>query len=501
MGKKQRLPRIMLAAPASGSGKTLVTCGLLQVLENRKKQVISFKCGPDYIDPMFHRKIIGVPSCNLDPFFTNGKTTRYLFGRQAAKAEISVMEGVMGFYDGLGGITPRASSWDLARITETPVILVVNARGMSLSVAALIRGFLEAVPGMADGKNDCRDSYIRGVILNQMTASMYPALKEKIEQKLPVKVLGYVPRLEDCVIESRHLGLVTPEEIGDLRQRVQELADVLEQTLDVDGILELSEKAPDLDVDMPEALEVFLKNSRKEAAERLAESCEREAGDLSPVNSIAEEPQVRIAVARDEAFCFYYEDNLELLERLGAVLVEFSPVHDKKLPEEIQGILFGGGYPELYAEKLSGNHSMLESVRAAVATGMPYLAECGGFMYLHETMEDMEGKSWPMAGIFPGHVKKTDRLGRFGYVTLTAKKPQIFGTAGAQIRAHEFHYFDSSYNGDAFHARKPVGKRNWDCIVAGENFAAGFPHLYYYSNPEFVRCFVEKCRGCPEISV
>ena len=494
MGKKQKLPRIMLAAPASGSGKTLVTCGLLQALENRKKQVISFKCGPDYIDPMFHRKIIGVASRNLDPFFTDEETTRYLFGRQAEKAELSVIEGVMGFYDGLGGITPRASSWDLARITETPVILIVNARGMSLSVTALIRGFLEAVPDMADGQNHCRDSYIRGVILNQATASMYPALKEQIEQKLPVKVLGYVPRLEDCVIESRHLGLVTPEEIGDLGQRVLGLADVLEQTLDMDGILGLAEEAPGLDVDMPEALDAFLENSRREAVKRPAESRGRETGYLSSVNSIAGEPQLRIAVARDEAFCFYYEDNLELLERLGAVLVEFSPVHDKKLPGNIRGILFGGGYPELYAEQLSGNHSMVESVRAAAAEGTPYLAECGGFMYLHETMEDMKGKSWPMAGVLPGHVKKTDRLGRFGYVTLTAKKPQIFGAAGEQIRAHEFHYFDSSYNGDAFHARKPAGKRSWDCIVAGENFAAGFPHLYYYSNPEFAEQFVEACR-------
>ena len=179
-----RLPRIMLAAPSSGSGKTLITCGLLQALVNRGIHVISFKCGPDYIDPMFHRKVIGTPSRNLDPFFTDGETTRYLFARQARRAELSVMEGVMGFYDGLGGVTVRASSWDLAQVTDTPVILVVNARGMSLSVLALIRGFLESAPGQAG------NSRIRGVILNQATASVYTMLKKEIESQLPVRALG-----------------------------------------------------------------------------------------------------------------------------------------------------------------------------------------------------------------------------------------------------------------------------------------------------------------------
>lgn len=490
MGEKKnlRLPRIMLAAPSSGSGKTLITCGLLQTLVNRRKNVISFKCGPDYIDPMFHRNVIGTPSRNLDPFFTDEEMTRYLFARQAEKAELSVMEGVMGFYDGIGGVTARASSWDLARITETPVILVVNARGMSLSAAALIRGFLESAPGASGIGGNPEDSRIRGVILNQTTASVYALLKGEIERMLPVKVLGYVPRMTDCVIESRHLGLVTPGEIKDLKQRLLELADNLEQTLDIDGILKLAESAPALDISVPERLKEYPGLCRTD-----------EAGCFFKEQPSAKK-RVRIGVARDEAFCFYYEDNLELLERLGAELAEFSPLHDRELPEQIQGLLFGGGYPELYAEQLSRNTSMLVSVRAAAAAGMPYLAECGGFMYLHETMEDMEGRSWPMAGVLPGHVRKTERLGRFGYITLTANQPQIFGNAGEQIRAHEFHYFDSSHNGGAFHAQKPFGKRNWDCIAAGENFAAGFPHLYYYSNPAFAARFTEKCEKYREAS-
>lgn len=453
-----KLPRVMLAAPASGSGKTLITCGLLQALVNRQLNTASFKCGPDYIDPMFHRAVIGTPSRNLDTFFVDKEMAGYLFARQASGADVSIMEGVMGYYDGVAGITACASSYDLADATDTPVILVVNARGMSLSVVPFVKGFLEYK----------EDSHIRGVILNQVSSSMYSELKQLIEKELPVKVCGYVPRVSDCVIESRHLGLVTPGEIENLKDRLQKLAGILEETLDIDGILALAENASDLNCDRPRKLADVLyrrKSSKK----------------------------IRIGVARDEAFCFYYEDNLELLQELGAELVSFSPLHDDCLPEGINGLLFGGGYPELYAEGLSRNTRMISAVREMLADGMPYLAECGGFMYLHETMEDMNGKSWPMAGEIPGHVRRTDKLGRFGYIELTANRPQVLSDVGGRIRGHEFHYFDSSNNGDAFHAQKPYRKRNWDCMVADEHSAAGFPHLYYYANPEFAANFVDAC--------
>lgn len=453
-----KLPRVMLAAPASGSGKTLITCGLLQALVNRKLNTASFKCGPDYIDPMFHRAVIGTPSRNLDTFFVDRETVRYLFGRQAAGTDISVMEGVMGFYDGVAGITTQASSYDLADAADTPVILVMNVRGMSLSAAAFLKGFLEYQ----------KDSHIRGVILNQTSSSMYLELKQIIEKELPVKVYGYVPTVSDCVIESRHLGLVTPGEIENLRERLQKLAGILEDTLDIDGILALAKSATDLNCDRPQRLTDFLYRRNKNR-------------------------KIRIGVARDEAFCFYYEDNLELLQELGAELVTFSPLHDSNLPENIGGLLFGGGYPELYAEDLSGNTQMLSAVRNMIAKSVPCLAECGGFMYLHETMEDMNGKSWPMAGAIPGHVYRTRKLGRFGYIELTANKKQIFSDAGGEIRGHEFHYFDSSNNGDAFRAQKPHRKRSWDCMAADEHLAAGFPHLYYYANPEFAAKFVDAC--------
>lgn len=460
-----KIPRLMLAAPNSGSGKTLITCGLLQALKNRGLQPASFKCGPDYIDPLFHTRVLGVPSRNLDTYFTGKELTRALFGTHAQDADLAVMEGVMGFYDGVAGVTTEASSWELADVTDTPVILVVNMRGMSLSVAALIRGFQQMKS----------ESHIRGVILNQTSEFMCRQLRPVIEEHCQIPVLGYVPKVTDCVIESRHLGLVTPDELTDLQERIEKLARILEQTLDLDAIIQLAADAPVLSW---KPLQQFLPDA-------YVTQNSSENGGMHPV---------RIGVARDEAFCFYYEDNLDLLRRLGAKMIYFSPLHDRKLPENLQGLLIGGGYPELYAQALSENTGMLQDIREQIAKGLPYLAECGGFMYLHERMEDMEQRRWLMAGILKGTAFYTGKLGRFGYVELTAGQDQMLGRAGDRIRAHEFHYFDSSDNGSAFHAVKPMRSRGWDCMQAGDTYAAGFPHLYYYSNPEFAVKFVETCR-------
>lgn len=446
-----KLPRIMLAAPASGSGKTLITCGLLQVLKNRGLKLSAFKCGPDYIDPMFHGKILGISSKNLDTFFTDEEMTAYLFEREAAQADFSVLEGVMGYYDGLAGISTKASAYDVAKVTKTPVVLIINAKGMSVSAAALIQGFLQYE----------EDSHIAGVIFNHMSAGMYPQMKERIEKILPVKVLGYVPTVTDYVIESRHLGLITPDEVENLQEKLEDLAKVLEKTIDLDAILALGNQAEDL-----EYRESILPRYKAQG--------------------------VRIGVARDEAFCFYYRDNLELLERLGAELVYFSPLHDLKLPDNLQGLIFYGGYPELYAKQLSENTEMIESIRNYAEKRGPYLAECGGFMYLHETMEDMEGNAYPMAGIVEGNAYRTKNLGRFGYIELEAVKSQVLGEKGMCCKGHEFHYFDSTNNGHDFIAKKPL-RKSWECIHADEKSLAGFPHLYYYSNPQIIVNFLKKC--------
>lgn len=242
--------RILLTAPASGSGKTLITCGILQALVNRGKQTRAFKTGPDYIDPMFHSKIIGIPSKNLDTFFVQEETLRYLFGKEACKADISVIEGAMGYYDGIGGIQTKASVYDVARVTDTPVILIVNTRGMSLSTAAVIKGFLEFK----------KDHRIAGIILNQMSENLYHRMKKTLEEELQVRVLGYVPKVAEYVIESRHLGLVTPDEVKNLQEKLQGLASILEQTIDIDGLIQIAEGAPALQYEEPTLSETESKN-------------------------------------------------------------------------------------------------------------------------------------------------------------------------------------------------------------------------------------------------
>lgn len=445
------LPRVLLAAGASGSGKTLVTCGLLQALKERGLSVSSFKCGPDYIDPMFHSRIIGTNSRNLDTFFTGNETTRDLLAMGAEGTELAVMEGVMGYYDGVGGVTTRASAYDLACVTDTPVLLVVNSKGMSLSLAAYIKGFLEYKA----------DSHIRGVILNQMSPMLYPRMKDLIEKEADIPVYGYVPKVEDCVIESRHLGLVLPHEVKELQAKLSRLAGILESTLDIDGILELARSAEPLEV------------------------C-TEAKD-------APEESFELAVAKDEAFCFFYEDNFRYLRSLGAKLTFFSPLRDEKVPEGADGLLLYGGYPELYAKELSANASMRRSVADLAAKGMPLIAECGGFMYLHEEMEDMEGALHPMCGVIRGKAYRTEKLRRFGYITLTQKAPVFGEEALGPIPAHEFHYFESESCGEAFHAKKPESERSWECMHGNSQMLAGFPHLHYYGNPNVADAFAKAC--------
>ena len=449
-----KIPRILLAAGSSGSGKTLITCGLLEALVERGLKTASFKCGPDYIDPMFHSRVIGTKSRNLDTFFTGSEVTKYLLTRNARDCEIAVMEGVMGFYDGVAGTTTTASAYDLAKVTDTPVILIVNSRGMSVSLAAYVKGFLEYK----------KDSHIKGVIFNQMSPMLYPRMKKLLEEELGVAVLGYVPKVEDCVIESRHLGLVLPDEIPELKDRLHKLAGVLEETLDIDRILELAGEAPDLLDAKPESVTDF----------RLSEP-------------------VRIGVAEDEAFCFFYADNFRLLGEMGAEIVPFSPMEDKQLPDDLDGLLLYGGYPELNGKKLEQNTTMKDMIREKLKAGMPCMAECGGFMYLHEEIEGMDGNFYQMAGVIPGKAYRTPKLSRFGYVTLTQKKPALGMEDFGEIPAHEFHYFDSENCGGDFHAAKPESKRGWDCIHGTDTMLAGFPHLYYYGNPEVPKAFLKKC--------
>ena len=445
----RHLPRFLLCAPASGGGKTTVTCAILQAFKNRGLEPAAFKCGPDYIDPMFHTEIIGVPSRNLDLFFLGEDTTRSLLGENGGN--LAVIEGVMGYYDGIG-TGSDAGAYHLARATDTPAVLVLDSRGRSLTAAAVVKGMKDFRP----------DSHIAAVILNRISPMLYPRLKEVIEAETGLLVLGYLPNCPDCALESRHLGLVTAKEVGDLKEKLQRLAEQAEETVDLDGLLALAQSAPAL------------------AAEPMALP--------APIES-----RPRIAVAKDKAFCFYYADGLKLLEKLGAELVEFSPLTDRELPKDTAGLYLGGGYPELYARELSENTAMLACLRTAIDGGLPTVAECGGFLYLHRTLADEAGHPWPMVGAIDADAVPTHRLSRFGYVTLTAVNDGLLGPAGAQIPAHEFHYWESSAPGAAFHAQKPQSSRGWDCAYHTDTLYAGFPHFHFCAARSAAERFVGHC--------
>ena len=452
-------PRFLLTAGASGSGKTLITCGILQAFKNKGLEVASFKCGPDYIDPMFHTKVIGTKSRNLDTFFTEPDITCYLLERNSRGCDIAVMEGVMGYYDGVGGTTVKASAYDLARITKTPVVLIVNCKGMSVSILPYIKGFVEFQP----------DSQIQGVLLNQMSSMLYPRIKNMIEEQLHIKVYGYLPRVEDCVIESRHLGLVMPEEIQGFQEKLKKLAAVLEKTVDLDGLLSLGEAAPSLAIS--KETKQHLENPQKTGQ------------------------QLRIGVACDQAFCFFYEDNFQFLRDRGANLVFFSPIEQEHLPENLDGLLLYGGYPELFGKQLEENKTMREDIRKMLEKKLPVMAECGGFMYLHEYFEDMEGQLCQGVGIIPGTAYRTEKLSRFGYIQVQSKSGTTLGQEVGISPAHEFHYFDSHNSGKDCYAQKPNSKRGWECIHSTDTMLAGFPHFYYYGNPKLAEAYLQCCQN------
>jgi len=439
------LPRFLIAAPSSGSGKTLVTCGILQALVNRGLKVASFKCGPDYIDPMFHSRVIGTRSKNLDAYFVGTDTLRYLFSRTASENDISVIEGVMGFYDGNSVMSMEASSHDVSRKLDAPVVILINSKGASISNLAMLKGFL----GFTENN-------IKGVIFNQMSKKVFDTIRPEVE-KLGIRPIGYVPKVSHLVLESRHLGLVLPNEIEELKDKLNQLADVLEESLDIDALLEMASEAPDLEFKTPEVKRI--------------------------------DRPVRIGLAQDDVFCFTYEDNIEMMRRIGAEIVEFSPLNDEHLPD-VDAIVLSGGYPELHAQRLCSNRSMMDDIRRKVSEGMPCLAECGGFMYLHERLQDADGNMHDSCGVIKGEVKNTGKLARFGYITVSSESPDSVLKDGP-IKGHEFHYWDSDNCGSSWKAVKTNGTE-YMCMHEEGGLVAGYPHLYFYSNPDVPYNFLMK---------
>ncbi len=439
----ERINRIMIAGTNSGCGKTTVTCAVLKALINQGNKVASFKCGPDYIDPMFHSRIIGAHARNIDLFLCGEQPARYLFAENSREAKLSVVEGVMGFYDGMGGRTSENSSYDISERFDIPVVLVVSCKGAALSVVAMIKGYLDFHPNK-----------IKAVILNHVSKAMYPVYREIIEEYLKIRVLGFLPQIPEAVFESRHLGLVTAAELNTLQEKIELLAKSAAENIDLKGLLALSEET---------------------------EPFSYEKIEVSPI------ADVNIAVAKDRAFCFYYEDSLNLLRQLGANLIPFSPIEDKNLPQGIDGCILGGGYPELYLNQLGSNLSMRQSILHSYENGLPIYAECGGYMYLgEEIMEE------PMVGVIPMRSVLTDKLQNFGYVTLQTRKDNYLFDRKEPVRAHEFHY---SVCDNTEHALTVVksSTRSWVGGYSDKNLFALYPHIHLWGNIDMAKRFIKKC--------
>ncbi|MBQ6441383.1 MAG: cobyrinate a,c-diamide synthase [Lachnospiraceae bacterium] len=448
--------RILIAAPRSGSGKTLVTCGILHYLKAQGLSPVSLKCGPDYIDPMFHKTVLGVESGNLDSYFMDADTLRRTMAE--AEGDCVCIEGVMGLYDGVSPDGIAGSSYEAASLTKTPVLLLVDAKGAGRTLLSMVRGILE----------EDENHLIGGILFNRMSERFYAKIAPVAEREwrqagFDVKLLGFLPELADVRIESRYLGLQLPEEVRGLSEQIKTVSEALSAHCDMPAMLEMMSGAVPLHAE-----------------------CMR-------IRDAAPSDQPILAVAYDSAFCFYYRENFALLRACGARIVFFSPLSDTGLPEGAAGLLLGGGYPELYAAKLSANKEMLHSIQGAVSSGMPVLAECGGFLYLHESLKDSTGKVYPMAGVVKGSCYPAGRSVRFGYCEVVNGRSEedqfLIG-----LKGHEFHYYESTAPGDRCILRKTSSGEQQSALGGAGCQLWGFPHFYYPSHPAFAEHFVKKMK-------
>ena len=438
--------KILIAGTMSGSGKTTVSSIIMSAFEN----AAPFKVGPDYIDPGYHRLFTGNASYNLDSFMFDENTLKYIFEENSKGKDIAVIEGVMGLYDGINHTKDNFSTAHTARILDVPVILVVNAKGISTSIAAEVLGFL----------NFDKDVNIAGVILNNVSGEkLYLSLKEAVEEYTGVECLGYIPKDENIGVESRHLGLKQAFEVEDSDKRKEFLKDIGKKYLNLKRIYEIAESSKEYKIKNPaEELKNIFKGKRA-------------------------------AVARDKAFSFYYESNFDMMRLAGSELVEFSPVYDSKVPENVDFIYLGGGYPELYAKELAENTEMKKSITAAHKAGIPIYAECGGFIYLTGGLKNIDEKFYEFCGIFDIKVamRKKLNMGRFGYIHIDMEN-------GIKIRGHEFHYSEIFENNEkqCFYSIKKENGREWECGYKKNNTLAGYPHIAFYSEPEFLKFLLEQ---------
>ena len=446
---------IVIAGVRSGVGKTTIATGIMGALTRRGHRVQPFKAGPDYIDPSYHQLACGVPSRNLDTWLLPHPTVTELFRRASGPDKVCVVEGVMGVYDGHSSLTEEGSTAQLAKLLDAPVILVADAAKVARSVAAEVLGYQQFDP----------DLRIAGVILNGVGGPRHLEFcQPQIEETTGLPVLGYLPRREQFVQPERHLGLIPTVEGTVVQEWYDALIAQVEETIDLDAVLRLADTA-----NPPEG-----------------------APQVYPA-----EPQprrARIAIALDKAFSFYYQDSLDLLEAWGAELVPFSPLADESLPPQVGGVYIGGGFPEMFARELAENRPMLESVRQALARDLPVYAECGGLMYLGQSLSDLEGADFPMVGAIPVVSSMSNSRLTLGYREVEACADTPLLESGQRIRGHEFHWSVLEETPDPGQAvYRVVDQENRPEGFRIGSIWASYIHIHLGSAPGLARRFVDSC--------
>lgn len=453
--KRKLVNRLVIAGTHSGAGKTTVTAGLLAALRKKGFKVQPFKVGPDYIDTGYHAVAAGRTSYNLDFWMMPSLRILQLFNHGMKGMDFGVIEGVMGLYDGVGS-TPEGSTAAMAKLLNAPVILIIDAGGMSASAAAQVLGY----------KSFDRELRLAGVIVNNVGSQRhYQLVRDAIQSYTGVPALGFLPRDKAIKLPSRHLGLLPTDEMKRHAEIIDRAAALVEKHLDLDQLLDSA----------------------------------RQAGPLPPVASpaIQKSHSVKIAVARDASFSFYYRSTLEILTALGAELRLFSPLLDHRLPDDVDGLYLGGGFPEIFAGDLAANKGLRADIRRKLETGLPCYAECGGFMYLTEGITAKNGEKHSLVGFFDGHTRMTDRLQRFGYVDIEFTGENLLGEKGQTARGHEFHH--STIEGvtypTTYLVKSALSGGRWHCGYRRANTLAAYAHIDFWGFPDLARHFLEVCRG------
>ena len=462
-----QIPRLVIAATQSGGGKTTITTGIIAALRKRGLTVQSYKIGPDYIDPCYHSLASNRPAHNLDSWLVSKEKLQDIFTQTSQESDIAIIEGVMGLYD--GGKDGISSTAEIAKLLKAPVVLIIDAKSMGASAAAIALGFREYD----------KDVNLAGVILNRIGSDNHKNIIESALSELGIKCLGAIKRDNKLITPERHLGLLPTIE-NETKELIENISEAINAQVNIDELIEIAERG----------------NKEQGTGNRNEILRIESVPFISKSSLIPHSSFLKIAVVKDEAFNFYYPESLKVLEQLGADIITFSPLHDKSIPK-VDGLIIGGGFPEMFATQLEANVSMRESIKNAVFNGLPIFAECGGYMYLMNELIDFEGKSHNMVGVIDNSAKMNDKLQMVGYVEAELLNDCILGKIGDTFHAHEFHFSNEVNNNgqNAFNCVRIRNNSNYRAGFVSDNIVASYLHIHFAGCIEAARHFVESCQN------